>query len=78
LKVLRIKSSGLLREIGNLVGLLWWGIGPSQGLCLHRTAQHQKTRAYTHAMSGIRSHDPTVRAVQVHIRPRQRGHWDRQ
>jgi len=48
-----------------LVGLLGQGIGPSQGLCLHRTAaQHRKTRTYIHASSGIRIHDPKCSSDQ--------------
>jgi len=60
-----------------LVGLLGWGIGPSQGLYMHRTAQHGKTRTYIYASSGIRTHAPSVREVKDGTCPRQRGHWDR-
>jgi len=48
----------LLRHL--LVGFLGRGIGPSQGLYLHRTARHRKMRTYTHAYSGIRNHDAIV------------------
>jgi hypothetical protein len=39
-------------------GLLGRVNSPSQGLCLHRTTQHRKTRTNIHALSGIRTHDP--------------------
>jgi hypothetical protein len=32
---------------------------------------------YIHASSGIRIHDPSVRAVEDSMCPRRRGHWDR-
>jgi len=46
-----------------LVGLLGWDIGPSQGLYLHR-ADHRKTCTYIQALSGIRTQDLSVQAVQ--------------
>jgi len=50
---------------GQLVGLLGQGIGPTQGLYLHRTTQHRrKTRTRIHVSSGIRVHDPSVRAAE--------------
>jgi hypothetical protein len=48
-------------SIGQLVGLLGRGISPTQGLYLHRTTQHRKTRTHIHASSEIRNHDPSVR-----------------
>jgi hypothetical protein len=42
-----------------MVGLLGRVIIPSQGLYLHRTTQHRKTRTNIHALSGIRTHDPS-------------------
>jgi len=36
----------------------------SQRQYLQRTAQHRKTRTHIHASSGIRIHDPSVRAVK--------------
>jgi len=59
-----------------LVGLLGWGIGPSQGLNLHTTAQHRKTRIYIHASSGIRTHNSSAQAFQDHTRLRSSGNWD--
>jgi hypothetical protein len=57
----------------NPLELLERGISPSQGLYLH-TEQHKqnkRTRADTHALSGIRTHDPRVRARE------DSGHCDR-
>jgi hypothetical protein len=50
-------------------------ISPSQGLYLHRTTQHRKTRTNIHALSGIRTHDPsnqpaTVAGGQFYSRPK--------
>jgi hypothetical protein len=61
-----------------MVGLLGRGISPRQYLYLHSATQHRKTQIYIHASSRIRTHDPSVRAVQDHTRLRQRGHWDQQ
>jgi hypothetical protein len=47
-----------------LVGPLGRGVGTSQGLYLHRTAQHRNTRTDIHALSGIRTHDPSIDAVE--------------
>jgi len=49
-----------------MVELFGRGIGPSQGLCLHKTAQKMWT--YIHASSGIRINDPSVQPVQDHTR----------
>jgi hypothetical protein len=54
-------SSKLLKH---LAGILRRGIGPSQGLYLHRTAQHRRRRTHIHASSGIRTHDPSAQTVQ--------------
>jgi hypothetical protein len=43
----------------DMVGLLGWVISSSQGLYLHRTTEHRKTRTNIHALSGIRTHDPS-------------------
>jgi hypothetical protein len=42
-----------------MVGLLGRVISPSQGLYLHGTTQHRKTRTNIHALSEIRTHDPS-------------------
>jgi hypothetical protein len=60
-------ESKLLKFInlfGRLVGLLGREFSPMQGVYLHRTTQHRKTRTHTHASSGIRTHDSTVTAVE--------------
>jgi len=68
-------------KLGNLfdilIGPLGWEIGLSQGLYLHRAPQHKETQIYSHNSSGIRTHDPSIRAVQNNIPLRLRGHWYR-
>jgi hypothetical protein len=49
-----------------MVGLLRRVISPSQGLYLHRTTQHRKTRTNIHALSGIRTHDPSNQPAKTH------------
>jgi hypothetical protein len=65
------KLTNLFRQ---LVGLLGRGIGPTQGLYLDRTTQHRETRTHIHASSGIRKHDPSVRAAEGSTYLRPRGH----
>lgn len=51
----------------NLVSTLvraWTGVELSLGLYLHRIAQHIKTRADIHNLSGIRSNDPSIQAMK--------------
>jgi hypothetical protein len=60
--------------IGHLVEQLGRGISPSQGHCLHRTAQYSKTRTHIHASSGILTHDTSVLAVEDSTCLRPRGH----
>jgi len=43
-----------------LVGFFGRGIGSSQVLCLHRTAEHRETHTYIHVSSGIRTRDPRL------------------
>jgi hypothetical protein len=57
---------------GHLVGLFGRGIIPTQGLYLHRTTQHRKTRTHIHAPS-----DSNVRAAEVSTCLRPRGLRDR-
>jgi hypothetical protein len=65
-------------NITQSVGLLGRGIRPTQGLYLHRTTQTQnKTLTNIHALSGIRNHDPSVRAAEDISCLRTRGHCDR-
>jgi hypothetical protein len=49
-----------------MVGLLGRVISLSQGLYLHRTTQHRKTRTNIHALSGIRTHDPSTQPAKTH------------
>jgi hypothetical protein len=49
-----------------MVGLLGRVISPSQGLYLYRTTQHRKTRTNIHALSGIRTHDPSNQSAKTH------------
>jgi hypothetical protein len=63
---------------GQSVGLLGRRISPTQGLYPHRTTQHRKTRTHIHAPNGIRTRDPSVRAVEDSTCLRPRGRWNRQ
>jgi hypothetical protein len=54
----------------HMVGLLGRVISPSQGLYLHRITQHRKTRANIHALSGIRTHDPSNQPAKTHASDR--------
>jgi hypothetical protein len=64
--LLRIRPIGLFHfgitpEIMNhrhTAGLLGRVISSSQGLYLHRTTQHRKTKTNIHALIGIRTRDP--------------------
>jgi hypothetical protein len=60
------------------VGLLGRGISPSEGLYLH--IEQYKTlnkREDIHALSGNRTHDPSVSASEDSSCLRPRGHCDR-
>jgi hypothetical protein len=59
------------------VGLLGRGISPLQGPYLHKEQQTQNKRTHIHAMSGIRAHDPSVRAGEDGSCFRPRGSCDR-
>jgi hypothetical protein len=52
------------------------GISPSQGHYLHGTAKHRKTRTHIHASSRIRTHGPSIRAVEDRTCLRKHGPWD--
>jgi hypothetical protein len=68
------KFSNVFRQLAALLGR---GVGPSQGLYLHRTAQHRKTQAYIHTLSGIRTHGPSVELSRPRAqtaRPRKHVH----
>jgi hypothetical protein len=55
----RLTYRRFLELFRHMVGLLERVISPSQGLYLHRTTQHRKTRTNIRAFSGIRIHDPS-------------------
>jgi hypothetical protein len=60
------------------VGLLGWGIIPSQGHYLH-TGQHEhriNTHKHLHASSGIQTHDPCVSAGEDSSCLRPYSHYD--
>jgi hypothetical protein len=63
---------GLFFSFGNIFTqtaiLLGRVISPSQGRYLHIGQHKHKTNTYTdiHALSGIRIHDPSVRAKTIH------------
>jgi hypothetical protein len=54
----------------HMVGLLRRVISPSQGLYLRRTTQHRKMRTNIHALSGIRTHDPSNQPAKTHASDR--------
>jgi hypothetical protein len=54
----------------HMVRLLGRVISPSQGLYLHRTTQHRKTRTNIHALSGIRTHDSSNQPFKTHASDR--------
>jgi hypothetical protein len=61
------------------VGLIERAISPSQGHYLHTGQQKHRINAHTniHVLSGIRNHDPSVRASEDSSCLRPRGHFDR-
>jgi hypothetical protein len=54
----------------HMVELLGRVISPSQGLNLHRTTQHRKTRTNIHALRGIQTHDPSNQPAKTHASDR--------
>jgi hypothetical protein len=54
----------------HMVGLFGRVISSSQGLYLHRTTQHRKTRTNIHVLSGIRTHDPSNQPAKTHASDR--------
>jgi hypothetical protein len=54
------------RVLRQMVGLFGRGVSPSQGLYLHRITQHRKMRTNIHALSGIRTHNPSVQAIKTY------------
>jgi hypothetical protein len=57
----------------HLVGLLGREINPTQVYTGQHNTKKKKTRAHIHASSGIRTHDPSVRAVEDRTCLRPRG-----
>jgi hypothetical protein len=66
----RLTYRRFLELFRHMVGLLGRVISPSQGLYLHRTTQHRKTRTNIHPFSGIRTHDPSNQPVNTHASDR--------
>jgi hypothetical protein len=64
---LRRLLMGVLKTFSSTagIGLLGWEARPSQGLYLHKTAQHRKTRTNTHASSGIWIHNRSIQVVKT-------------
>jgi hypothetical protein len=62
----RLTYRRFLELFRQMVGLLGRVISPSQGLYLHTTTQHRKTRTNTHALSGIRTYDPSNQPAKTH------------
>jgi hypothetical protein len=54
---------------GYLVGLLGRGISPTQDLYLHTEQHNTEKRTHIHALSGIRTPGPSVRAVARPLGP---------
>jgi hypothetical protein len=65
----RLTYRRFLELFRQTVGLLGRVISPSQGLYLHRTTQHRKTRTNIHALSGIRTYDPSNQPAVPRLRP---------
>jgi hypothetical protein len=62
------------------VGLIGWGISLSQGRYQHTEQHKHRINAHNtniHALGGIRTHDPSVRASEDSSCLRPRGHCDR-
>jgi hypothetical protein len=62
----RLTYRRFLELFRHMVGLLGRVISPLQVLYLHRTTQHRKTRTNIHALSGIRTHDPSNQSAKTH------------
>jgi hypothetical protein len=59
-------TSEIINLFRHLAGLLGRRINPTQGLCLHRTAQHRKTRTNIHAFTGTPTRDPSSQPAKTH------------
>jgi hypothetical protein len=66
----RLTCRRFLELFRHTAGLLRRVISPSQGLYLHRTTQHRKMRTNIHALSRIRTHDPSNQPAKTHASDR--------
>jgi hypothetical protein len=66
----RLTYRRFLELFRQMVGLLGQVISPLQGLYLHRTTQHRKTRTNIHALSEIRTHGPSNQPAKTHASDR--------
>jgi hypothetical protein len=66
----RLTRRRFLELFRHMVGLLEQVFSPSQGLYLHRTTQYRKRRTNIHALSGIRTHDPSNQPAKTHVSDR--------
>jgi hypothetical protein len=66
----RLTYRRFLELFRHMVGLRGRVISPSQGLYLHRITQHRMTRTNIHALSGIRTHDPSNQPAKTHASDR--------
>jgi hypothetical protein len=66
----RLTYRWFLELFRHMLGLLGRVISPSQGLHLHRTTQHRKTRINIHALSGIRTYDLSNQPAKTHASDR--------
>jgi hypothetical protein len=66
----RLTYRRFLELFRHMVGLLGRVISSSQGLYLHRTTQRRNRRTNTHALSGIRTHDPSNQPAKTHASDR--------
>jgi hypothetical protein len=66
----RLTYRRFLELFRHMVGLHGRVISPSQGLYLRRTTQHRKTPTNIHALSGIRTHDPSNQPAKTHASER--------
>jgi hypothetical protein len=63
-------TGGFLNYFRHMVGLLRRVISPSQGLYLHTTTQHRKTRTDIHNLSWTRTHDSSNQPAKTHASDR--------
>jgi hypothetical protein len=66
----RLTYRRFLELFRHMVGLLGRAISPLQGLYLHRTTQHRKTRTNIHTLRGIRTHDTSNQPAKTHASDR--------